>query len=176
MDSVGQRSPMTDDEYDAYRVDQIADGREFEDFATWALLFYRGIVTVPFRSKRWQFGVGESTAGVEFKLDKKLATTGNLAIEKEEKATLRSKAYVPSGIMRADNTWLYVIGNYKCIWVFSKVMLRGLDKRVEEGGARKYKEFETKTKTGRGYLLPKKDADFYAAAVIVIMQEDRPDQ
>lgn len=141
-------------------------GQVFEDLAVWALQEHRGLVTVPYRSKLFQFNEGESTGGVEFKFDAKSMQTPNLYIEKQEKRHAAQTEWYDSGIWREDNTWLFVIGNLKKIWVFSKNMLKGLD------GSEKVRPVETAT--SKGYLLPQEEADKYAATVIYLDPRECP--
>lgn len=157
-----------DDDYSEYRRRKMESAKEFEDFVAWALLFYRGMVTVPYLSKRWQYRVGESTGGVEIKHDEKANTSKNLWIEMYEKAHPSRAEYTPSGILRADSSWLYVIGNYERLYIFAKAALRRM--------ATHYGERENTTKTSKGFLLPVADAERVAGTVVVIKQEDRPDK
>jgi len=97
--------------YDQYRQAQIADGELYQDFIVDVLFEHLGLAVVQYTSKAYQYAVGESRTGVEIKHDKRYADTGNLYIETAEKAMPRPGPYVPSGIWRTDNAWLYVIGD-----------------------------------------------------------------
>ena len=85
-----------------------------------------------------------------------MKATGNLFVEYQEKTNVSNINFVPSGIMREDNTWLYLIGDYEQAFIFMKKALRAyclwaLDKAL----------IEAKTcnqGTSRGYILPMKSA------------------
>ncbi len=146
--------------YEPYRQNKIESGLLYQDFAVdccWNLL---GLAVVQYASKAYQYRVGESKTGVEIKHDEKFAATGNLWIEVAEKARPRKGDYVPSGICRGDNTWLYLIGDYDTVFIFAKSFLLALYK------AEKYPVFPNKTKTSMGFLLPFCDAKKYAAQIL----------
>lgn len=153
-------------DYGEYYAKNLADGQDFEDFCVWALLHYAGLVSIPFRSKHWQRHVGESQFGVEVKLDKKSAKTGNLWIELWEKSSPDQPEWTTSGILRSDSCWLYAIGDHSTIYVFTKKCLeRRAPKELKTNG----------TQTSKGYILPTREAKQIAGTVIVIKKEDIPD-
>ena len=126
--------------------DKLQEGEEFQDYVS-DLLHDRGISIGLYTSRKYQIEKGESRSGFEIKYDKQLETTGNLFIEVQERHDPTGK-YVPSGILRKDNTLFYVIGNHKRVMVFGKYQLIDLIR------AKKFKLVENKEKTGVGYLLP----------------------
>ncbi len=89
--------------------------------------------------------------GAEIKRDGKFRETGNLYIEVAEKAHPNNGNYVPSGICREDNSWLYIIGDEKTFYVLSPKILRMMTGR--------YKHVQTPT--SKGFLLPVRDAEKY---------------
>jgi len=90
----------------------------------------------------------------------KFEATGNLWIGVKEKSNPENKRYVDSGIHRKDNTWLFIIGNYNEIFVFTKKLLMLLYK------SGRYKVIQNTTKTSEGFLLNRADAEKYAAKII----------
>jgi len=136
--------------HNGYYVKKLEEGLEFQDVATTAL-YQRGIVVVAYSSRRWQDKLGENMLGAEIKRDGKFMQTGNLYIETAEKSHPDNPAYVPSGIMRSDNSWLYVIGDEKTLYVFSVKYLRKLAGRFKS----------IVTPTSRAFLMPIPDADNY---------------
>ena len=72
-------------------------------------------------------------------------------IETSEKSHSDNKEYIPSGIYREDNSWLYVIGDEKTVYIFSTKYLRLLDSR--------YKKVEKPT--SKGFLMPVIEAEKY---------------
>lgn len=100
-------------------------GLEFQDFCRPLLLKY-GIIAAYYTSKKYQIKEGESVFGVEIKLDNLCTKTKRMSIEIAEKSRAANYKFVPSGIMRPDNTWLYVQGNFEIVYVFSKKFLVNL--------------------------------------------------
>jgi hypothetical protein len=96
------------------------DGLEFQDFVC-EQLARRGVVLQNLSSKRYQLEIGENLQGFEIKLDERCTDTQRLSIEVFEKTrddpTL---GWTPSGILRGDNSWLYIQGNRKVLFVFAK--------------------------------------------------------
>lgn len=103
----------------------VERGAEFQDW-TMVKLAEIGIYFQVFTSKRFQFEIGESMlhgspdAGVECKLDGRIVD--RLSIETAERVNERSQ-FVASGILRQDNTFYYVQGNFSQIYVFEKSRL-----------------------------------------------------
>lgn len=111
-----------------YYKEQLEKGIEFQDFVN-SLLYDIGIVVVQYQSKRYQFERGENSGGIEIKFDDKFERTGNLYIECAEKSHPDNDQYMPSGIYRYDNSWLYAIGNYQVVYLFVTRHLRWLHER-----------------------------------------------
>lgn len=131
------------------------EGLAFQDFVTRAL-YFRGIVVVGYSSRAFQISHGENMLGAEIKRDGKFRETGNLYIEFAEKSHPDRPFYVDSGTLREDNSWLFVIGDERTIWVFSTKWLRKMQGRYRS----------VQTPTSKGYLMPLSDADKYAIRVI----------
>ena len=87
-----------------------------------------------------------------------LERTGNLYIECAEKSHPDNDHYMPSGIYRYDNSWLYAIGNYDVVYLFVTKHLRWLHERKPLT--------EKQTPTSEGFLLPEILAKKYAARVL----------
>lgn len=133
-----------------YYNDKLQQGLEFQDVVTVAL-YQRGIVVIGYASRRFQNQEGENMLGAEIKRDGLFRQTGNLYIEMSEKSHPDKLEYTPSGIFRADNSWLYVIGDEKTIYIFSTKYLQMLCNR--------YKSVEKPT--SRGVLMPIVEAEKY---------------
>ncbi len=146
--------------YDAgYYNKKLQQGLEFQDVMTRAL-YQRGIVVVGYSSKRFQNSHGENMLGAEIKRDDNFRKTGNLYIETAEKAHPRNENYVKSGIMREDNSWLFIIGDERTAYIFSTKYLRMLSR------TRGWRE--VKTPTSIGMLMPLSDAEKYSIRKIEI--------
>jgi len=135
---------------------QLEEGLEFQDFVTDKILD-NGLVLNCYGSKKYQYEKGESKTGIEVKLDKRSCHTHNLYIEYAEKKKT-SKTFIPSGIARTDNTWLYCIGDYETLYLIPKKTLKEL--KINE----MLKHVETPT--SKGYLLPCELAAKHAALII----------
>jgi hypothetical protein len=134
-----------------YYNDKLQQGLEFQDVVTKAL-YQRGIIVIGFASRRFQVEEGENMLGAEIKRDGLFRETGRLYIETAEKSHPDNPLYVASGIYRQDNSWLYVIGDEKTIYIFSTKYLRLLENRYEK----------KEKPTSRGFVMPLKDADKYS--------------
>ena len=102
-----------------------------------------------------QIHKGENRQGIEIKNDQIFKNSGNLFISVE-----RDYGYTthPSGIFK-DQSWLYVIGDKDCFYIFSTKQLRqiyyGNNPKLISG-------FKTaKGGTEKGILLSKSNADKY---------------
>jgi len=153
--------------YEAYRQNKIESGLLYQDFIVDLMLQVLRFPVTIYSSRLYQVTVGEGPAGVEIKHDEWFARTGNLWIEVEEKARPRAGDYVPSGIHRDDNSWLYIIGNYDLVFVFAKVALQSLAR------SDRYPIRENRTRTSKGFLLPDAIARRVAARVLAPHAEQK---
>lgn len=141
-----------------YYKECFEKGLEFQDYVCKVLIKKLGIPLSSLSSEKYQYSVGENMQGFEIKFDDKFKTTNNIYIETKEKSHPDNVNYVNSGIYRDDNTWIYIIGNYETLYVFSKKHL------VLMHQSKKFKE--VKTKTSIGFLIGKKDAIKYSIKII----------
>jgi len=140
---------------------KLEQGLHYQDFVI-EELYKIGLPLISYSSKEYQNLIGENKAGIEIKNDTKFETTGNFYIEVSEKSNAKNKDFIKSGIFRNDNTWLYVIGDRKKIYIFSKKHLQYLYNQ------KKYKQVEIPT--SRGFLLPVSDAEkLYAIKIINVV-------
>lgn len=150
-----------DDYRGGYYADKLEQGLQFQDVVTKAL-YLRGIVVVGYSSRRFQNECGENMLGAEIKRDDNFRKTGNIYLELAEKAHPDRPNYTPSGIMREDNSWLFVIGDENTVYVFSTKYLRLLKDR--------YKTVTTPTSIGA--LMPVQDAEKYCVRRIDLEATD----
>jgi hypothetical protein len=156
--AMNQKLIEAREEYNnGYYNDKLQQGLEFQDVIT-RELYQRGIVIVGYASRKHQNEDGENLLGAEIKRDGKFRETGNLYIEVSEKAHPDRENYTPSGIKRKDNSWLFVIGDEKTVYIFSTKYLLMLEDR--------YKHV-TKP-TSNGFLIPVEDAEKYCIRKIEI--------
>ena len=112
-------------EYGLSYDELLKEGEAYQDFLMLELA-KQGLFIQCFGSKRYQYQYGESVQGIEIKYDKQSEKTGNLYIEVAEKTNPNRESYMPSGIMRDDNTWLYIVGNRTSAFVMGKKYLRNM--------------------------------------------------
>lgn len=131
--NFNEKYPNNNSHYDSFEI-----GLEFQDFVASKLLKELGICILQWSSKKYQFEVGESFQGIEIKYDARStgdctyyqnSATNNVGIEIAEKTNKNKEKWIPSGIYRNDNTWLYIVGNYHQFWIFSKKQLIMCHKR-----------------------------------------------
>jgi len=132
-----------------YYNDMLKKGLSYQDFVV-EKLYDIGLPIISYASKEYQIKFGENKCGFEIKFDDRLEETGNFYIEIAEKSNSNNFNFIPSGIYRADNTWLYLQGNYKKIYIFAKNQLRKLYE------SNQYKKIEIST--SQGFLLSLKVA------------------
>ena len=108
---------------DNYKL-MLEKGLQFQDFITDILIKELGISLSTYSSQKYQNLKGENKQGFEIKFDDKYKDTGNVYIEVAEKSNPLNENFISSGIYRNDNTWLYLIGDYKEIFIFSKKHLK----------------------------------------------------
>lgn len=138
-----------------YYNSKLQQGLEFQDRVA-KELYQRGIVIIGYASRKYQNSEGENMLGAEIKRDGMFRDTGNLYIEIAEKSHPDKLEYIPSGIYRQDNSWLYVIGDEETIYIFSTKYLRMLEKRYHH----------VEKPTSKGFLLPIADAEKYCLRII----------
>jgi hypothetical protein len=107
---------------DAKHENSLEIGHQYQDFVMDELIKY-GILLQCYSSKKYQYDKGESLAGIEVKYDDWCTRSNRLSIEVQEKADILKPEWTDSGILRQDNTWLYVQGDYNIIYVFAKRFL-----------------------------------------------------
>lgn len=149
---------------DYYR-EQLRIGQEYQDFVFEQLRKMDGmpIFLGAYSSKKYQFKKGESPSGLEIKFDGKFKDTGNLYIEVAEKSSPDMPEYTLSGVMRENNSILYLIGDYEQAFLLGTIRTRYLC-NISNSHIR-----FVQTKTSQGYLFPLdyiKDTNNYVKHII----------
>ena len=107
----------------APRPDTIEVGNTFEDFVC-DKLAEMGIYLRTYKSKNFQFETGENKIGWEIKLDEMHTKYNHLSIEVAERSRdVDTLNWTNSGILRNDNSWLYIQGNSRLFWILFKPSL-----------------------------------------------------
>jgi hypothetical protein len=133
-----------------YYMDMYKQGTDFQNYVLEVLRIEFGWEIRAHHTDEEQVQIGENSAGFEIKLDKKFRQTGNFWIECQERSN-KHIPYSPAGIFAKDNAWLFIMGDYETIYIFSKKQLR-----VE---CEKRKHIINNMDTSVGFLLPIKEAE-----------------
>lgn len=137
-----------------YYKEKLEAGLEYQDFIADQLRKCDPcIILGAYSSRKWQNERGESAAGIEIKHDMRMKETGNLYFEVAEKSNPDILEYTPSGIMRCDNTWLYLIGDYEQAFLFSKQQLKTLYADKQRYAQRGIRGRQTPTSIGFTYPI-----------------------
>lgn len=94
----------------------LEEGEQYQDFVQPILLQY-GILLLQHTSKKYQLEKGESSVGIEVKYQRAMQRTGNVFIE----TWTHGKT---DGILKQDNAWCWVTGDYETIFIASKNHLK----------------------------------------------------
>ena len=143
-------------DYDKLFEEQLELGQEFQDHCMEIIWERLNILLGNYSSKKYQYKHGENMQGFELKYDRSFEETGNLWIEVSKRKS-PYEPYYTAGIYHQDNAWLYCIGNYKILFIFSKKLLRQLHKTG------KYLVRPNKLDTSKCFLLSTEEADKYCA-------------
>ncbi len=159
------KSGMTSREIeDLNYKEQLDDGQKFEEHVYRCLEKEWGFLIKGHKSQFMQFKVGENQFGMEIKYDKKSKRTPNLYIETHEKKYSTNKDWIPSGIYRSDNSWLFLNGVYEKFYIFSIKTLRELERNLND-------RLRRETLTSKGFLLSKEIAKELAINIIDVKEE-----
>ena len=142
-------------EYGLTYLEELQEAEAYQDFLM-VELSKHGLFIQCFGSRYYQYNCGESIQGIEIKHDKKCEKTGNLYIEVAERRDPDKTDYVPGGIMRDDNTWLYIVGTDRTAFAMSKLHLRNIydEAKAREAQGRSMKGIRlVETPTSKGMLV-----------------------
>jgi hypothetical protein len=120
-----------------------------------------GITMWHYEDRLFQYAIGENRQGCEVKFDEPCTRTGRLSIEIAEKTRAANHEWIASGIMRRDNSWLYIQGNYAITFIFAKNWL--IRYYAEKIGLSDIAEYNG---TVRKFYLPVKAAMIMAPLVL----------
>lgn len=140
----------------------VQSGYEYQDFVLEQCMNI-GLVLTYFQSRKYQFERGEGKIA-EVKLDTNCTSRGSnkprrLSIEVAEKSRKDNAEFVPSGIYKDDETWLYIQGNWNIIYIFARKDLIALHRTG------RYEEHTEPTL--RGFFLEAEEARDVALKVII---------
>ena len=138
------------------------------------LTFYKkGIDLKPYWDRDGQDS-GENELGVEIKNDKRSIDTGNFYIEYAEKSNSDNDVYVPSGILKDDNTKFILIGVINDYLIFEKTTLIKVYNRQSQLFRKTGKTDEgyrfVSIKTSKGLLIRKNIANQIAISLDAVIE------
>ena len=145
-------------------TNSLERGLEFQDFVC-IVLAQRNIILQNISSKKYQFESGENLQGFEIKLDKRCTDTQRLSIEVAEKSSRDVLVWTPSGILRQDNSIVYIQGNYDRFWVFMKNWLVRYHDQIKppieefNGTIKRFFLTEEEANVGAGWKWERDSAD-----------------
>lgn len=152
---------------DAKSDDSYQEGIEYQDFVCPYLAKNNGLIIQCYASKKMQYEKGESIQGIEIKLDNLCTKTQRLSIEVAEKTKESNFQWVPGGVNKHDNAWLYLQGNYEILFIFLKKDLRSYYHKNKP-------EITEKRGTIKTFYIPFDEAIHIAAKVIHIKGGTKP--
>lgn len=130
-----------------YYHEKLLIGNAYEEDIANMLMKHIGFDIGLFTNVNDQYNIGESKRGIEIKNDEKIQEHLNIYIEYAEKSNAKNKRFVPSGILREDNTNFILIGNHDIAFLLNKSKLL---EYINE-----YPDIYSKKKIGtsRGYVI-----------------------
>ena len=140
---------------DKYFIQKLTRSHRFEIYID-CVFKWRGLDIGLYYGRDQQYG-GENAAGIEIKRDMRLRETGNLYIEYAEKHDPRSSQWVPSGILKNDNSRFFLLGDFGQFYVLRRDDLLSLYRDLEAGrpvppGVR---WANAGRNTSRGFVIPR---------------------
>lgn len=137
-DQIGKDGGMN------YQNEGFEKGLRYQEFVC------KMLGLVDYKKEQEQYDFGETLFGVEIKFDDIMQNTGNLWIETAEKRNSNNDNWIDSGIKRQDNSWLYLIGNYKKAFCFLKNALI----EYQAWHNKELPIVKNNSLTSQGFLLP----------------------
>lgn len=136
-------------------IDRLNKAHEFEVFVENE--FKKNGIDIGFyRDKENQYK-GETKIGLEIKRDMQLKNTGNIFIEFQEKLN-SNMSWIPSGIMKKDNTKWWIIGDISEYYIIYKSDLIKEFDYCNEYAQWKFKTEKKNGGTGQGFILSRDEA------------------
>ena len=146
----------------SYYAEKLKQGLDYESFVK-AIIANELFIDIDFyKTYEDQINQGESKQGIEIKFNSEINKYNSIWIEIKERSRT-DRPYNWSGIYRNDNTWLFVCGDYKQIYIMSKKYLRMLHKTIY---LNKVKEISRHTSIGFRMMLP--EVNKYCIKKIII--------
>lgn len=106
-----------------YFKEKLQASYEFERYVEKLFKENYDIDLNPYLTPEGQYYKGENEKGIEIKNDTLVKKYGNIYIEYAEKSKGTNSIYVPSGILKDDNSTFFLIGDFDKFWIFRKARL-----------------------------------------------------
>lgn len=134
--------------------EKLQKGCRFEEYVSSEFKNYGVELGMQYNEYQWH---GENLFGLEIKNDEVFKETGNLYIEYYERHDV-SKSWNKTGILKEDNTKVFLIGTYDNYFIVLKDVLIDVYNRLKQNDPEisRYCRFaETNDKTAKGFLIKK---------------------
>ncbi|KAA8731240.1 hypothetical protein F4V57_13100 [Acinetobacter qingfengensis] len=158
-----------------YYKTKLQQAFEFENFIAHKLQQEYGINIEPYLTPQGQYDLGENKLGIEIKNDQLIKKYKNIYIEYAEKARASNANYIPSGILKKDNTRFFLIGDEQKFWIFRKSRLLEIyyeEIRYQQQQQRSRRKIQFKQKeTSKGFVYPVIAAQHEAISFEQMVQE-----
>jgi hypothetical protein len=142
----------------------VREGMEFEEYITDVFYTKFNIILHRYITKADQLK-GENEEGCEIKNDRYFRTSGNLFIEIQE--LTKNNDWINSGILRNDNSVLYIIGDRTGVYIFEKKELYKM--YINNLTEKNYLTVHNTTDTAIGILLRISDIKLYGGDYLRII-------
>jgi hypothetical protein len=153
-----------------YFTKQLEEAFLFENYIANLLKDQFNMEIGAFMDAQGQYDLGENALGIEIKNDKLVQKTGNLYIEYAEKSNANNNKYVPSGILKDDNTRYFLIGTAQKFYILPKTQLVTIYEDTLVGKL-KGKTRLVEIATSKGVLLPLKFFSSYCLSLEQMVEE-----
>ena len=134
--------------------EKLQKGCRFEEYVSSEFRKHGVELGMQYNEYQWH---GENLFGLEIKNDEVFKSTGNLYIEYYERHDI-SKSWNKTGILKEDNTKVFLIGTYDNYFIILKEVLIDIYNRLKQNDPEisRYCRFaETNDKTAKGFLIKK---------------------
>lgn len=140
---------------DDYYIEKLNKAHKFEIFVENA--FKECGIDIGFYKDKQNQYKGETKIGLEIKNDMRLKETGNIFIEFRQRLN-NNMSWLPSGILKQDNTKWWIIGNENEYYIIHKQDLIKQYNLIKDKQPYKIKTEVQNGGTGQGFILSREEA------------------
>lgn len=161
----------------SYYKEKLQASSEFESYIESFFRENYGLELGQYLTPDGQYYKGENELGIEIKNDMLIKKYGNIYIEYAEKSRSTNAIFIPSGILKEDNSKYFLIGDRDKFWVFKKKRLIEIYREEEvlrKQGRPSERGISFKEKpTSKGFVYPVKNAEQEAISIELLVKEIR---